>query len=80
MGYYGWEEDVEDYVTQSQYVAIDERYSPIRGYMDDLIVELYNPLNGERCPHLLHYLLSKIAGELDLEIPLDNIPKTARTA
>lgn len=80
MGYYGWEEDVEDYVTQSQYVSVEDRYKPIRGYMDDLIIELYNPLEGKMCPHLLHYLLNKIAGELDLEIPTDNIPQIARTA
>lgn len=76
MGYYGWEDivDIEDdYVTMSQYVSKGERYTPIWHLVRDLIDEIYEPVEGKTCPHHLHYLFHKLAGELSLEIP-DNIP------
>lgn len=73
MADYGWDDIDYDYVTMSQYVTVDERYRPISHLIEDLIEEIYTPVEGKTCPHHLHYIFNKLAGELDLEIP-DNAP------
>ena len=66
MSFLAWEDLYDDYTT-SQYVKEDERYSLIRGHIDELILELYNPITMDS--EYVHYLLGAIAKEVDIDMP-----------
>ncbi len=78
MNKFGWEEDVDDFVSQSQYLHIDERYTDVKHYFDELATELYDPLEKKIDLHYVNYLMNKIAGEMDLEIPTFRLPNLSR--
>lgn len=61
-------DDICDY-NGPTYVREENRYEKVRGHMDDLIVELYGRLKTNWDLNEIHYLISLIAGEMDLYIP-----------
>jgi len=61
-------EDISD-CSGPVFIKEENRYEKVRGHMDDLIVELYGRLKTDWDLDEIHYLISLIAGEMDLYIP-----------
>lgn len=53
----------------------EDRYEKIRGHMDDLIVEMYGRLKNDWDLEEIHYLISLVAGEMDLYIPENQLKR-----